>query len=377
MENEKRKHEDKKTEGRDEKRKTEHVKEVPERKKIAVIFGGCSPEYGVSLQSAYAVVSHIDREKYEPVLIGISPEGAWYRFQGDAEKIESDTWCNGTDCIPAAVSPDRRERCLLLFEGERVRKMHIDAAFPVLHGRNGEDGTVQGMLELAGIPVAGCGTLASALCMDKERAHKLAAAEGIRIPKSFVVGKNADMGSAAAKADEIGYPLFVKPVKAGSSYGVTKVSEAAGLPEALTAAFAYDEKAIVEEGITGFEVGCAVMGEDVLTVGEVDEIELSDGFFDFEEKYTLKTSSIHVPARIPAEKAEEIKRTAQKIYRALDCRGFARVDLFLSDTGEIVFNEVNTIPGFTAHSRFPNMMKAAGISFGQIIASAIERAVSL
>lgn len=376
MENEKRKYEDKKTEGGDaKKQKTESVTEYPDRKKIAVIFGGCSPEYGVSLQSAYAVICHMDREKYEPVLVGISSDGAWYRFLGDVEKIESDTWCNEADCIPAAVSPDRRERGLLLFEGERVRKMHIDAAFPVLHGRNGEDGTVQGLLELAGIPVAGCGTLASALCMDKDRAHKLAAAEGIRIPKSFVVGKNGNMESAAAKAGEIGYPLFVKPVKAGSSYGVTKVCGAAGLAEAFQSAFAYDEKIIVEEGITGFEVGCAVMGEDVLTVGEVDEIELSDGFFDFEEKYTLKTSSIHVPARIPAEKAEEIRLTAQKIYRALDCRGFARVDMFLSDTGEIVFNEVNTIPGFTAHSRFPNMMKAAGISFGQIITSVIERAV--
>ena len=253
--------------------------------------------------------------------------------------------------------------------------MHIDAAFPVLHGKNGEDGTVQGLLELAGIPVAGCGTLASALCMDKDRAHKLAAVEGIRTPKSFVFGRNMDMGTAAVKAAEIGYPLFVKPVKAGSSYGVAKVYDAEGLPGAVESAFAYDEKVIIEEGVTGFEVGCAVMGEDVLTVGEVDEIELSDGFFDFEEKYTLKTSAIHVPARIPSEKAEEIKRTAKKIYRALDCRGFARVDMFLSDAGEIVFNEVNTIPGFTAHSRFPNMMKAAGISFGQIITAVIERAV--
>ena len=140
-------------------------------------------------------------------------------------------------------------------------------------------------------------------------------------------------------------------------------------------AFQFDDEVIVEEQIDGFEVGCAVMGNDALTVGEVDEIELADGFFDFEEKYTLKTSAIHVPARIDSEKAEEIKRTAAVIYKALDCSGFARVDMFLSDSGEIVFNEVNTIPGFTAHSRFPNMMKAAGVSFGQILSAAIEKAV--
>ncbi len=345
------------------------------RKKIAVIFGGCSPEYGVSLQSAYAVAGHMDREKYEPVLVGISQEGTWYRFGGEEEKIPADTWCNVSDCIPAAVLPGRNDGCLLLLNGDKAEKCHIDAAFPVLHGKNGEDGTVQGMLELAGIPVAGCGTLSSALCMDKDRAHKLVSLEGIRVPKSFVLESGADMGAVSAKAEEIGYPLFVKPVKAGSSFGVTKVLGAGELPTAVEAAAAYDSKILMEEGISGFEVGCAILEGNGLTIGEVDEIELADGFFDFEEKYTLKTSAIHVPARIDSEKAEEIKRTAAVIYKALDCSGFARVDMFLSDSGEIVFNEVNTIPGFTAHSRFPNMMKAAGVSFGQILSAAIEKAV--
>lgn len=345
------------------------------RKKIAVIFGGCSPEYKVSLQSAYAVAGHMDREKYEPVFVGISPEGTWYRFGGEEEKIAADTWCNAGDCIPAAVMPGRSGGCLLLLRGDKAEKCHIDGAFPVLHGKNGEDGTVQGMLELADIPVVGCGTLSSALCMDKDMAHKLVSLEGIRVPKSFVLEKGADMGEVCAKAEEIGYPLFVKPVKAGSSFGVTKVYGAEELPAAVEAAAAYDRKIIVEEGISGFEVGCALLENNGLTVGEVDEIELADGFFDFEEKYTLRTSAIHVPARIASEKAEEIKRTARIIYKALDCSGFARVDMFLTDSGEIVFNEVNTIPGFTAHSRFPNMMKAAGISFGQILSDAIEKAV--
>jgi D-alanine---D-serine ligase len=326
------------------------------RLNIAILFGGCSPEYSVSLQSAYSVIKHIDMSRFKPVLIGLSPRGEWYLFEGDVEKIARDTWYSPSDCLPAAISPDREVRCLLVFHPDKVEKLSVDAAFPILHGKNGEDGTVQGLLELAGIPVVGCGTLASSLCIDKDRAHRLAHAAGVPIPASFVLKKDMDADTALAQAESLGYPLFVKPVRAGSSYGITKVVDRQDLPAAIKLAFVYDDEAIIEEAITGFEVGCAVMGIDVLTVGEVDEIELSDGFFDFAEKYTLKTSSIHVPARISKEKAEEIKNTAGVIYRALGCRGFARVDMFLRADGEIVFNEVNTIPGFTSHSRYPNMM---------------------
>ncbi len=345
------------------------------RKQVAVIFGGYSSEYSVSLQSAYAVISHMDQNRILPVLIGISVKGDWFRFDGDIKKIAEDTWCNASDCTPVAVSPNRTEHHLLVLGKKKVEKVHIDAAFPVLHGKNGEDGTVQGVFELAGIPVVGCGVLSSALCMDKDRAHKLAHLAGISTPDSFVLEKGADADMALEQAEKIGSPLFVKPIKAGSSYGVTKVTKPEELPAAIQLAFRYDGKVIIEKGISGFEVGCAVLGNDDLTVGEPDEIELADGFFDFTEKYTLKTSAIHVPARIDAATADEIKQTAKTIYKVLDCRGFARVDMFLSDTGEIVFNEVNTIPGFTAHSRFPNMMKAAGISFEQIISEAIGLAV--
>ena len=343
--------------------------------KIAILFGGCSPEYGVSLQSAYSVIRHIDIDRCRPVLIGISPRGDWYRFGGDPEKIAGDTWCNPSDCVPATLSPGRTEHALLALRPDRVEPIPIDAALPVLHGKNGEDGTVQGMFELAGIPLVGCGTLASALCMDKDRAHRLVRAAGVPVPASFLLEKNRGMGQAAARAETLGYPLFVKPVRAGSSFGVTKVTDRRALPTAIRLAFRYDGEALIEQNIPGFEVGCAVLGNDDLTVGEVDEIELSDGFFDYTEKYTLKTSRIHVPARIPREKADEIKRTARIIYRALGCRGFARVDMFLTPAGKIVFNEVNTIPGFTAHSRYPGMMKAAGISLEQVISRAIGLAV--
>lgn len=342
------------------------------RKKIAVLFGGCSPEYGVSLQSAAAVIDHMDREKYEPVPVGITRTGEWLYYAGETEKIADDSWHRSGDCTSVTISLNRGDRSLLLMKDGTVLPMEIDAVFPVLHGKNGEDGTVQGMFELAGIPAAGCGVLSSALCMDKDRAHRLAREAGVRVPLSYVYERNADQEIIFRRADQTGYPLFVKPVRAGSSYGITKVGDRSGLLRAMELAYAYDERILIEECISGFEVGCAVMGTEELTVGEVDEIELSEGFFDFKEKYTLQTSAIHVPARISSGKAEEIKKTAKTIYRALDCRGFARVDMFLSGAGEIVFNEVNTIPGFTAHSRFPSMMKAAGISFRQVISAILE-----
>lgn len=346
-------------------------------KNIAVIFGGCSPEYSVSLQSAYAVIRHIDTDRYNPILIGISKEGSWFLFNGCIDSIIDDTWCNTKDCTPLTVSLSRTEHDLLIIKEENVKKVHIDAAFPVLHGRNGEDGTVQGMFELMGVPVIGCGVLASALCMDKDRAHKLAYAAGVSVPESFVLTKGADSQAVMMRAKKIGFPLFVKPVKAGSSYGVTKVDGSNELQAAMDLAFKYDEEIIIEKCISGFEVGCAIMGKESLSVGEVDEIELTDGFFDYTEKYTLKTSAIHVPARVDSETSQRIKKAAMTIYKALDCSGFARVDMFLSDSGEIIFNEVNTVPGFTTHSRFPNMMKAAGISFEQIINTAIENSLSL
>ena len=339
---------------------------------VAVLFGGCSPEYGVSLESAYAVISHMDRLRYDPVLIGISPEGRWFHYTGDPARIRSDAW-RGADCVPAAVSPDRTEKCLLVLREDGAEKIRLDAAFPVLHGQNGEDGTVQGVFELAGIPVVGCGVLASALCMDKARAHRLVRDAGIDVPAGTVLERGM---AADAAAQALGYPLFVKPVRAGSSYGITRVERREQLDAAVALAFRYDRQVILEEAVSGFEVGCAVLGNDPLTVGELDEIELSGGFFDFKEKYTLETSAIHVPARIPPEKAEEIKETARRIYRALDCRGFARVDMFLKPDGRIVFNEVNTVPGFTAHSRYPSMMKAAGMSFAQIISEVIGSAVA-
>lgn len=341
---------------------------------VAVIFGGFSSEYSVSLHSACGVIEGMDREKFTTVLVGISSHGSWYHYTGDTAKIAADKWQTSEFCTPAVLSPNRDRHCLLRIEDGGVEEIHIDAAFPVLHGRNGEDGTVQGLIELAGIPLVGCGTLSSALCMDKDRAHKLVELAGIRVPRAYTLSPDYSSGNAIAAAEKIGYPLFVKPVKAGSSYGVSKVSGGEELVAAIEAAFSYDNEVIVEEAIPGFEVGCAVMGDEPIT-GEIDEIELQNGFFDYTEKYNLVTSKIHVPARISAQKSEELKAAAKTIYKALGCKGFARVDMFLTPAGDIVFNEVNTIPGFTSHSRFPGMMRAAGYSMEEIITSLIETAV--
>lgn len=346
-----------------------------EKLNVAVFFGGCSPEYSVSLSSASGVILNLDREKYNPILIGITQKGDWFHYAGSTDKLLNDSWCNPLDCTPAVFSPNRGEQTLLLLKEDGIGRIPVDIAFPVLHGSNGEDGTLQGLLELIGIPIAGCGTLASALGMDKDRAHRLVSMEGIRVPKHLVLEKGTDLTHAQAFAEELGYPVYVKPVKAGSSYGVSKVSEREHLADAVALAFRYDTQVLLEENIEGFEVGCAVLGNGEPITGEVDEIELSGGFFDFTEKYTLKTSAIHVPARIDAAKAEEIKEKAKTIYKTLGCRGFARVDMFLTPAGDVVFNEVNTIPGFTEHSRYPGMMKAAGYTFRQVLDRILELAL--
>ncbi len=342
---------------------------------VAVIFGGFSSEYSVSLESAYSVISYMNRKKYCPVTVGISKEGAWYYFNGDAEKIKNDTWCNEQDCCPAMLSPDRNAQKLLVLLPNQVKTIPVDVVFPVLHGKNGEDGTVQGLIELAGYPLVGCGVLPSALCMDKDRAHQLANGAGVMIPKSFVLGLEVETTSAESLADQLGYPLYVKPVKAGSSFGITMINRKSELADAIHLARQHDDWVIMEENIVGVEVGCAIMGNKQLIVGEVDEIELENPFFDYKEKYTQQHSTIHVPARLSKEKIAEIKDTAKVIYKALGCRGFARVDIFVTPWGELIFNEVNTIPGFTSHSRFPTMMKAVGLSFEEVITQVIELAV--
>lgn len=338
------------------------------RKKIAVIFGGHSTEYEVSLQSAYSVLQNIDRSRFEILPVGISRDGEWYHYTGKTEKIGNNTWFTDEENLyPVVVSQSRFVQGLLEFHGDKFRAVQIDLAFPILHGKNGEDGTLQGLFELAGIPVVGCGTLSSAICMDKDRAHKLVRLAGIAVPEA-VTFKYSEKETAYREINKkLTCPLFVKPVRAGSSIGITRITEMQELNAAAELAFQYDTEVIAEEAVDGFEVGCAILGSDVLTVGRIDEIELSGNFFDYTEKYTLKSSKIYMPARVNRETEERIREAAKIIYRTLGCSGFARVDMFYTPSGEIVFNEVNTIPGFTAHSRYPNMMKGIGLSFAEVL----------
>ncbi len=338
------------------------------RKRIAVIFGGHSSEYEVSLQSAFSVLQNINENKFEVFPVGITREGEWYHYTGGLEQIRDNSWGEEKENLHSvAVSQSRPAPGFLVFDGDGCRRIPVDLVLPVLHGRNGEDGTLQGLFELAGIPVAGCGTLSSALCMDKDRAHKLVGLAGIAVPKA-VAFRQADQEAACRKVKEsLSCPLFVKPLRAGSSLGITRITKMQELFSAVEFAFTYDTEVIVEEEVDGSEVGCAILGDEVLTVGRVDEVALSGSFFDYTEKYTLQSSRIYMPARVERKTEERIQETAVAIYRTLGCSGFARVDMFYTSSGEIVFNEVNTIPGFTSHSRYPNMMKGIGLSFTEVL----------
>ena len=341
------------------------------KKTIAILFGGHSSEYSVSLESAYSVLCHLDHDKYNIYMIGITKDGKWYHFDGDILDIQNDTWWQHP-LHEVTISPDPTKHALIEMKTDHFILVHIDAIFPILHGKNGEDGTVQGLIALSGIPLIGCSVASSALCMDKERAHQIVNHAGIRVPKSFVLTSMQDYQLQKNNFLKLSLPLFVKPVKAGSSYGITKVTHLDEIEKAIEFAFTYDNEILIEENIEGFEVGCAVMGTDQLILGRVDEIELSQGFFDFTEKYTLKSSQIHMPARIDSQIEKRIQETAQMIYKALGCQVFARVDMFLTPENEIVFNEVNTIPGFTSHSRFPSMLQGIGYSFENILDKLID-----
>lgn len=336
-------------------------------KSIAILFGGNSSEYEVSLQSAGAIIKNFPYDKYTLYMIGITKTGKWYHYQGEVENILNDTWSQET-MNSVSISLGINYGTMIEITNNKVVYYHIDAVLPVLHGKNGEDGTIQGLMCLANIPIIGSGILASALCMDKYRAHELVKSQGIKVTKSFVISRNG----LNEEIFDLKFPVFVKPLKAGSSYGISKVLEHKDLKYAISLAFKYDDEVVIEEEVIGFEVGCGVIGNKHLEVGVVDEIELTGEFFNFDEKYTLKSSKIHLPARVDQKTIKKIQDTAKKIYRILGCQIFARVDMFLTPQNEIYFNEVNTIPGFTSHSRFPQMMKAAGYEFSRLIDVIIE-----
>src|SRR5882757_5620260 len=335
------------------------------RLKIGIIFGGCSEEHPISVKSAQEVARHLDLAKYEPFYVGITTSGAWKLCDG----LDAD-WETGS---PAVLSPDRSVHGLLVLEQGRYETISLDLVLPVLHGKLGEDGAMQGLLELSGIPYAGCDVQSSALCMDKSLAYIVARSAGIATPNFWTVRANENLDP-----DQLTYPVFVKPARSGSSFGVSKVSRKEELLSAVETARQYDSKVLIEEAVVGSEVGCAILGNDLdLIAGEVDRISLSHGFFKIHQESAPESgsenSTVTVPADISAESRSLVQETAKAIYRALGCGGLARVDMFLKDDGTVVLNEVNTLPGLTSYSRYPRMMAAAGLSLAEVI----DRIVSL
>ena len=343
--------------------------------RVAVLFGGSSAEYEVSLKSAYSIITNMDREKYELILIGITRDGRWLRYLGDAEKIRQDLWEADDLCHPVFISSNRGFKGILELREGSAALLPVDAVFPVLHGAFGEDGTLQGLLDMAGIPYVGCGVLASAAGMDKAMAHSLAAAAGVDTPRSAVFYKGDSLAEISQGVWKFQYPLYVKPARGGSSLGITKAEDPAMLFEAVRTAFGWDSKIVIEENVEGFEVGCAILEDQGLFLGEVDELQLHGAVFDYKEKYSMTKTIHHIPARICEEVMQRIKKDAIVIYRSLGCRGLARVDFFLTPEGSVVFNEINTMPGFTTGSRYPKMLMAAGLSFPEILDRLISGAL--
>lgn len=359
------------------------------RIRVAVVFGGRSNEHAVSCVSAGAVLRNLDPVRYEAIPVGITGEGSWMLADGDVQSLAirdnalpsvADT---GTELM--LVADPSRAGALVALDDPDTALGSVDVVFPVLHGPFGEDGTIQGMLELAGIPYVGPGVLASAAGMDKEFTKKLLAAEGIPVGTQVVLRPGTDTLSEDERT-RLGLPVFVKPARGGSSIGITRVTAWADLPEALDAARANDPKVVVEAAIEGREVECGVLEfpEGRVQASELAEIRMPDTeatvepgpqFYDFDTKYLDDVCEFDVPAKLADDTAAEVRELAVRAFRALDCQGLARVDFFVTESGPVI-NEINTMPGFTAISMYPRMWDATGIDYATLVSTLIETALA-
>lgn len=336
---------------------------------VAVLFGGCSEEHTVSIKSAMELAANIDTEKYQLFYIGITKTGVWKLCEKPC--LDWERYAEYT----VVFSPGRNTHGLLIQKKDGYEPQSVDVVFPMIHGKFGEDGSIQGLLELSGIPYVGCDIQSSVICMDKSLAYTVVKNAGIEVP-DFQIIQNSDN----LETEKFIFPLFVKPARSGSSFGVNKVDKAEDLCAAINEAKQYDRKVLIEQAVSGSEVGCAVLGTGTdLIVGEIDQIRLKHGFFKIHQEAQPEKGSenatIQVPADLSAEVRKRIQETAKKIYQTLGCRGLARIDLFLREDGQIVLNEVNTMPGFTSYSRYPRMMTAAGFPLSEIIDRLIELAL--
>lgn len=346
--------------------------------KVAVIFGGVSNEHDISLISASNVIESIPRDKYEVICIGISKSGRWLYYPGDLEDIRNGSWNLNPDCASAVISPDPIHKGFITIENGEATIRKVDVVFPVLHGKNGEDGTIQGLLELAKLPYVGCGVLASAACMDKAYTHTILDYNGIKTARWCAISQrniNHLDEQYKAIADKLGFPLFVKPANCGSSIGINKANNLEELEAAVKTAFSHDSKVIIEEFIKGREIELAVFGYDNPFASYVGEIKACNDFYDFDAKYINGDSQLFIPAEIENEKQLEIREIAVKAYKALGCKGLSRVDFFLTDDGTVYLNEINTMPGFTSISMYPKLMEHLGMQQSYLVDKLIEQAI--
>lgn len=347
---------------------------------IAVIFGGQSSEHEVSCMSAANIIASLDQQKYEILPVGITKEGNWRIYHGPIEYIKSSNW--EPFSVDAALSPDASKSCLLKFVNGKYKEIPIDVIFPVLHGAWGEDGTIQGLAELSQIPYVGCGVLASAVSMDKVYTKMIA--KSMRIPMAKYIwcdGRTLDAEKEKIMdhvEKKLGYPCFIKPSNAGSSVGISKAKNRNELEKALYYAAQYDRKVIVEEAIEGRELECAVLGNHEIRVSGVGEILSAAEFYDYDAKYNNADSRTIVPAQLDEKTVESIRKIAAKVFHAVDASGMARVDFFVEkESGRVLFNELNTIPGFTSVSMYPMLWEERGMTKTELmdclITLALER----
>lgn len=346
---------------------------------VCILFGGISPEHEVSLRSAESVLNNIDHEKYNVFPVGITKDGDWILFGGkDYSMLPAGTWQTCEDNRRAAISPVHGQG-LLSFENDCVVRERIDVVFPVLHGAGGEDGAIQGLLEIAGIPYVGPGVSSSAACMDKCMTKLIADQTDVVQAKWLLVTKSGYSRNSDAVAQQVEdtfeYPVFVKPAGTGSSVGVSKARDREGLLRALETALQFDCKVLVEEFIDGQEVECAILGNETPMASICGEIDSGADFYDYDAKYISDCSSLYIPARIEEAVQEQVRNTAVRIYEALGCRGLSRVDFFVKADGSVVFNEINTIPGFTSISMYPKLFEASGIPYSKLIDQLLELAM--
>lgn len=344
------------------------------KKCVAVIFGGQSSEHIVSCMSAVMIIKNIDREKYDILIVGITEEGHWIKVD-NLEQVEKGTWRENR--ISAVLSADATHHGFLIEHQDGMQIKQVDVVFPILHGKNGEDGTIQGLLELANIPYVGCGVLASSVSMDKWFTKIVVDTLGIRQAKYVpVLAKEANKEETLAKVEaHLPYPVFVKPSCAGSSKGVSKAGDRTELAKALKEAALHDRKILVEEAIIGREIECAILGGEHAKASGVGEILAAAEFYDFEAKYFNQESKTVLDPDIPKETVDEIRNAAAAIFKAVDGHGLSRVDFFVEDkTNEVVFNEINTIPGFTHISMYPMLWDHQGISNTDLVSQLIELA---